>query len=133
MTDSVLLGTFRDVKGTEWADLSPRHNLRHDFGLVGLGMDHHNPLEVVSRQVATNLLSVSMLSLRKPSVQPMQIMIEKSNLEIMPREQVYGCCTRLGELSVAESVTKPRNTVFAIVEDKHRPRLRDVEGHVREA
>jgi hypothetical protein len=124
-----LLGTLRDVEVAKSTNLSVRQNLRHNFGLLRTRMDHNYSPKAVTGKIASNFFAVPMLSLRKPGVHPVQIVIEECDFEISPGEQFDGGCTRLSELSIADALTEPRNAILAIVKDKHRPRVWDIEGH----
>src|SRR5215471_4735750 len=124
-----LLGTLRGVEVTKSTNLGVRQHLRHDFGLLRTRMDHNYSPETVTGKIASDFFPVPMLSLRKPGVHPVQIVIEECDFEILPGEQVDGGCTRFSKLSIADAVTEPRNAIFAIVENKRRPRLWDIQGH----
>jgi hypothetical protein len=121
--------TFRDVEVTKSTNLGVRQNLRHDFGLLRARMDHHYSPEAMTSKIPSDFFAVAVLSIGKTCVHPVQIVIEECDFEILPRQQVDGGCTRLSELSIAEALPEPRDAIFAIVENKHRPRLWDIEGH----
>jgi hypothetical protein len=66
---------FSDVKVSELANLGLRQNLCHDFRLFRARVDHNNSVEAVAGKVTGDFFSVAMLSVGKPSVHPVQVVM----------------------------------------------------------
>jgi hypothetical protein len=105
-------------KLTERTNLGRRKNRRHDCHQFGAGVNHHDSSEPVACEVSSNFIPVAMLSIRKSCIRPVKVMVEEYHLEALPGDRVDSRCTCLGELEIAYALTKPREPIFAVVQNE---------------